>query len=173
MESKTSTKKISLSSHLEFINWVAMTVGGETNHYNIKLRLDKKWVPDVFVANNDKLKEIHEVEVVHIPQRKIVAYSQSHFPKSVLWVCLPDLGSAFDEVRIVMHFDTPKHRIESVPLEPKKQHKGTVVYIQCQECGRDFSRTNDWVDHLKECKKGVGLDEQIMSDTRSACPLDM
>ena len=161
MEDEATDEKISLSSHLDFVNWVAREVGGLVNHYrNDPIKFEKK-IPDVCVVKNNDLLEIHEVEVVHITREKIIDYSYPRHPKAVLWVCLPDLGHAFNEVRVVAHFRLPEQEYRSISLSPNTTHKKTVVWIRCQNCDLTFDSLDIWENHFAKCEVKQNPRDQV------------
>lgn len=148
MERQTTSKEISLSSHLEFINWVAHEVSGIVNHYKVKPFHLGPQIPDVCVMNDDLMVEAHEIEVVRIPKEKIGNYSVPPRPKTVLWIALPDLKTAFDEVRVICHYQELDHLKIGISVVPSDKRKETLVYIKCQDCKMSFNSLEDWEKHF-------------------------
>jgi len=92
------------------LKWVAKRIAGQINHGQRSLFF---WifgkVPDVIIrSKRGGLRELHEVEVVELSKEKIQAYSISDFRTSrlkrvhrVLWIVLPNLGTAFHEIKVI------------------------------------------------------------------------
>jgi len=158
LENEAASKKIPLSllsSHREFISWIASNVGGIDNHYKLRSIKMLRLIPDVCIVKDGNLVEAHEVEVCQLSRKKIKAYSTPYRPKTVLWVCIPPLYDAYDEVNVVFQHIKPKTHIQTIPLEPSKSTKGKrsiLISIRCKDCGCTFNSLKDWENHLLNCE---------------------
>lgn len=153
METKTATSEIPLRTHREFIDWVASHVNGKSNHYKTHPIRFGNIVPDVCVMAEDRLMEMHEIEVTRVGQKRVTKYNKFPRPKSVLWLCIPPLEKAFDEVRVIAYYKRSNGKVNSVAIRPRRETKGTLVWIRCPDCDQTFDDLKTWNVHLISCKE--------------------
>ena len=159
METTTTSTQVPLRTHRDFIEWVTSHIGGENNHYKERPINYNNCIPDVCISRENQLMEMHEVEVLRIGRKRVAKYNKFPRPKSILWICIPPLEKAFDEIRVIANFRKPTKTVESVTLRPRRQIKGTLVYIRCPDCNQTFNNIKSWDVHLIDCKKYESVDE--------------